>query len=97
MVGAGVAMRAAHSYSVLPPSSPLSDQSTMTRRHAEGSLNEILPPLHGGCMFIFFFFLTGSSQASCFPCIACRRLGGLSTMSSSLDDELLSDGGPAVG
>lgn len=94
MVGVGVTIHAARCCSVSPLSSSSSDQSTTTRQRAEGSLKEILPPLHGGGVFIFFFFFTRSSRAGCFPHVACRCLVGVSTTSSDLDDELLSDGGP---
>ena len=67
----------------------------MTCRHAEGSLIEIPSLLHGGGVFSFFFFFTGSARAGCFSRDGCRRLGVFSTISSDEDDELLSEGGLA--
>ena len=63
----------------------------MTCQLAERSLIKI-PPLGGGGLFGFFFFFAGYSRAGSFLRGGCRRLGGLSTMSSDEDDKLLSDG-----
>ena len=66
----------------------------MTCQCAKGFLIEIPPLLHGGRVFGFFFFFTGSAQASCFLRDGYRCLGGFSTTSSDEDDTLLSDDGP---
>ena len=95
MVSVGAIIHVARCCSVSLASSSSSDQSVMTCRRAQGSLIEIPPLLHGGGVFCFFFFFTGSTRAGCFPRDGCRCLGGLSTTSSDEDDELLSEGGPA--
>ena len=95
MVIATAAIRATHCYSVSPLSSSSSDHSEMSRRRVEGSIIEIPPLLHGGRVFSFFFFFTGSARAGCFPRNGCQYLGGFSSMSLDEDDELLSEGGPA--
>ena len=64
----------------------------MTFQRAEGTQIEIPPLLHGGGVFGFFFFFTGSARAGCFPRDGYRRLVVSFTTSSDKDEELFSKG-----